>query len=150
MASSNNTTLSIRKLADRTVGQRVKRFHPLTGEPALMDPEDGQLKPWPLVGIKIEGETPDYCRVPMSFVTGGMAEGWVTLENGRPKHQPGGPPDDPWKITHTFMQADYIVIKTVDGDVRFKVTSQPDKYDDERQPSGKRVDWFYDLELVKA
>ena len=33
------------------------------------------------------------------------------------------------------------------GDVRYRVTHQPDKYDDPGEESGSRVDWFYDLEL---
>ena len=142
--------LKVRKLADRSEGQRVHRYHTVTGERHLVDPVDNQAKPWPFLGVKIEGDTPEFCRVSTSWVNTGVKEGWIELTNPRPVHQPGGPPDDLWKVTHTFIQADYVTLKTVDGDVRFKVTAQPDKYDDDTEASGKRVDWFYDLELVKT
>lgn len=145
--------LRVRKLADRaTPGQ------------------DGTSR-YALAGVAIEGDTPAETRVPTSWVLGAAREGWVELVNPRPVHRPGGPPGMEWAVTHTFVHADALVVKTVAGDVRYRVTHQPDKYadhaaatypdrvapfdgDDETPVTDEvyaagatRVDWFYDLEL---
>lgn len=148
--------LRIRKLADKSEGERIVRFDPETGEKKLVNPHTAgdDHEPWPLAGVQIEGDTPKLTRVPTSFVASGRAEGWIELENDRPVHRPGGTPDDPWMKTHTFIHADAVILKTVDGDVRFEVVHQPDKYDDESgEPTEEagdpttHVDWFYDLKL---
>lgn len=141
--------LKIRKLADTSDGTRVTRFDPVTGEKFLADPETGEPKPWPLAGVTIEGDVPDEVRLPTSTVDAGRREGWIVVEGESVVHRAGGPPSNPWAITHTFRQADAITLKLADGDVRYRVVHQPDKYDDEAGPSGKRVDWFYDLALAK-
>jgi hypothetical protein len=156
--------LHIRKLADTSSGTRVKRFNQDTGEPYLLNPETGQAEPWPLLGVEVVGDAPQVTRVPTSWVTRGVAEGWLELVNGRMEHRPGGPPEDPWKVTHSFQHADAIRFKTVDGEpeVVYNVTHQPDKYADDGdglsddvtpvtdqmyREGNTRVDWFYDLAL---
>jgi hypothetical protein len=136
--------LRVRILADKTgdLGS-----DPATGEPA-----------WPIRGLQIEGKPPKACRLPTSFVDKGVTRGYVRLEGERVEHRPGGPPADLWRVTHTFRHADAIVLDTVDGEVRYRVVHQPDKYvdgggdEDEVTPDiyadgATRVDWFYDVEL---
>jgi len=127
--------LRIRKLADKT--------------------SDGP--PWPLAGVRLEGELPDECGVSTRFVAAGRVEGWIDVEGEQVVHRPGGPPEEPWRVTHTFVQADVIIFRFLDGDVRYRVTHQPDKYvdsDDDTEPvtdevyaAGQtKVDFFYWLE----
>jgi hypothetical protein len=103
---------------------------------------------WPLAGVEVI-EAPE--------VTRAWAEGFVTLENPRMVRRPGGPPHDLERVTHEFLQADAIVIHGRDGDVRYRVVHQPDKYvadgDDDTPMTpehyavgNSRVDWFYGLE----
>lgn len=172
MAASAKPGLRVRKLADRSEGERIERFDPVTGAKKLVNPATpgDDHEPWPLLGLAIEGEPPAECRVPTSFVGAGMEEGWLTAINPRPAHRPGGPPTNPWKVTHTFLHADALVLHTVDGDVRYRVTRQPDKYavvdymtgpyggriaitDDEAPVTDEAyaagdtdVSWFYDLQ----
>jgi len=131
--------LIVRKLADKSQGH-------------------GPGEPWPFAGIAVQGDPPEECVLSTTFVSRGRAEGWITVENARPVHRPGGPPAAPWRITHTFEHMDAIVISTVDGDVRYRVVHQPDKYADPGDDitpvtdavyaAGEtRVDWFYGLEL---
>ncbi len=158
--------LQVRLLADRTVGERVERFDPETGERKLINPATpgDDHEPWPLLGLEVVGEAPATCNPPTSWVERGVREGWLVLEGARPVVRPGGPPDDPMRrdperaIPHLFMHADVVVLKTVDGDVRYRVVRQPDKYvddspddelmTDEHYAAGNsRIDWFYGLEL---
>ena len=125
------TSLQIRKLADTSEGTRVLGFDPFTGEKRLINPETGAPEPWPLLGVEIVGDAPERTHVPTGWVQKGAAEGWLVLENPQPVHRPGGPPEDLWRLTHTFVHADAIIIRTLDGDVRYKVTKQPDKYADD-------------------
>lgn len=160
-------TLRLRKLADKS--EDAVRAHP-------MEHPDK----WPLAGIDLvdqggkSADPPSECRVPTSLVDKGRAEGWIEVEGEQVHHRPGGPPDDLWRVTHTFKHYDAIVLKTHDGrdDVRYKVLHQPDKYldtteytdleptphttakedaasvTDEHYAAGHtRVDWFYDLKL---
>lgn len=157
--------LTVRKLADTSTGTRVTRFDPVTGEKKLVNPATpgDDHEPWPLAGIRIEGDAPRTTRVPTSWVSNGIAERWIEGVNGRPVVRPAGPTPDVWNSSqtgapHLFMHYDALVLKTVDGDVRYRVVHQPDKYtdgDDPAEPAtaeayaqGRtRVDWFYDLEL---
>jgi hypothetical protein len=165
-AKKKHQVLRIRKLADRRDGERIVRYHPETGERMLVRPETVQAEgfdyaqmtpePWPLAGVRVEGDVPDVTTISTGVVTRAAAEGWLTVENERVEHRPGGPPSDPWRVTHTFRHADALVLHTVDGDIRYRVTRQPDKYNepeplagkqrDGEAPTGTRVDWFYRLE----
>lgn len=131
MAETTLEPLSVRKLADKSVGTRVSRFDPETGERILVNPETNAAEPWPLAGVEIVDEAPRYTRVPVSWVAKGRAEGWITLEGEEVVHRPGGPVENLWGTTHTFVHADALVIHTVDGDVRYEVVHQPDKYADD-------------------
>lgn len=125
--------------------------------------------PRPLLGIRLEPAL-DQARVPTNVVADGIAEGWITGEGETVVHRPGGPPDDLWRVTHTFRHFVALVFHTDDeGDVRYTVTHQPDKYADHDQATypdqvkkfkagddtevtddiyaagATRVDHFYDL-----
>jgi hypothetical protein len=155
------TLLAVRKLADRS-GVRVKRWDPVTGNAVLLTPEtaaayDAQLpgfpagEPWPLAGVELTG-APEVCSTGVGWVTEGIREGWIVGENERVVHRPGGPADDPWRVTHTFRHFDALII----ADVRYRVTHQPDKYADPGDDitpvtsevyadGATRVDHFYGL-----
>lgn len=134
--------LEVRLLADKT----TPRFSPHTGE----------REPWPLAGVQVTS-APKLARIPTSFVDRGRNEGWITVEGETVVHRPGGPPANLFSVVHTFKHARTIVLHATDGDVRYRVTHQPDKYvdggpDDEAvtpeiyNAGATRVDWFYDAE----
>jgi hypothetical protein len=103
------------------------------------------------------GEPTAYAEVATRVVTDGIAQGYIVGEDEQVVHRPGGPPHDPWRITHTFRHFSHLVI----AGVRYVVIHQPDKYadpgDDDTpvgEPDGDiystgatRVDWFYGIEL---
>lgn len=142
------TPMKVRKLADRSAG-RVTTVDHATGAPQ---------ESWPLLGVAFEGEAPTECRVPTSWVQMGVAEGWIEREGERVAFAAGGPQADPWRVTHTFVQCDAIVLHMTDGDYRYRVTHNPGKYaDDSRteahdtnvhgQTADAVVDWYYALAL---
>lgn len=104
-------------------------------------------EPWPLAGIEVVGEPPAACKLPTGWVNRGIEEGWITLEGQSTSHAPAGPASNPWRDSHTFIHAETVVIGCTGGDVRYAVTHQPDKYADDTEPSGYRVDWFYAVQL---
>lgn len=127
--------LAIRKLANREGQERVVRFDPVTGEKKLVNPATSgeDHEPWPMAGVRFEGEAPDTISVPMSYIDIAVAEGWVTRINERGVVRPAGPSQEVWAsshtgIPHTFIQADEVVFHMIDGDYRYKVVRQPDKY----------------------
>lgn len=139
------SVLVLRKFADKT-GSRTAT---VDGSGNVID-----IEPWPLAGIRIENDPVGITALTTTVVAQGRAEGWVTVEGENVVHRPGGPVDDLWRVVHTFMHYDAIVFHTVDGDVRFRVTRQPDKYaldrddqapvTDEAYAAGEtRVDWWY-------
>jgi hypothetical protein len=165
--------IRITKLADRSTGTRETRFDPTTGQKYLHNPATGGAEPWPLAGVRVEGingeQRPAVIGVGTTVVDNGRAEGWIEADGEQVVHRPGGPPDDQWRVTHTFRHYDTLTFKTVDGDLRYRVTHQPDKYavtgrkrskDDESvvletidpaktvtdqvyAAGDTRVDWFY-------
>lgn len=144
--------LIIRKLADYSEGERITRFNPETGEKYLADPSDPDTpKPWPLAGVQIKGKPPKELELPTSFVANGVAEGWIEIEDAEPVHRPGGVPENHWALTHTFVHGEAIVLKTLDGDVRYRVVDNPDKWPAEKnlrdEGFGGEVRHFYRLKL---
>ncbi len=151
--------LRIRKVADTSSGERVVRYDQMTGEKLLVDPADGAVRPWPLAGVRLEGAAPAETSAGTSWVAEAIREGWLVGEGERVVHRPGGPDGNRWAKTHTFVHYDALVLRTLDGDVRYRVTHQPDKYadpgdddtpvTDEAYAAGAtRVDHFYGLALV--
>lgn len=142
--------LTIRKLADKTAGERVARFDPDTGERLLVNPETGEPEPWPLAGIQVV-DAPKAADVNTSFVNAGVAEGWLTVEGEEIVHRPGGPPQEPWRVTHTFRHGTALVLHTVDGDVRYRIVDNPDKWPEQKNSRdegfGGEVRWFYRVKL---
>lgn len=148
--------LRIRKLADRSVAREV-RFDPETGERLLINPATGQEEPYPFVGVQIEGDPPETVLVSQGFVLGAREEGWVSIEGEETVMRTAGPPASPispQSPPHVFLHAEAIVFHTVDGDVRYSVVRNPDKWPDEKvegdlEPGfGGEVLWTYELELV--
>lgn len=146
--------LVIRKLAVDDGLERVRRYNPVTGEPYWASPSTGEPLPKEVAGVTLDmDKIPQMIRVPAK-VTG--REDWIEVVNARPVHKPAGPAEDPWRSTHTFIHADELILHLVDGDVRYRVVHQPDKYDDETgEPSDNagdpttHVDHFYDAVLVE-
>lgn len=113
--------------------------------------------PHPLAGVRILGDPPQSPAPSTTLVDNGVREGWITREGEHPVVRPGGPKDNPWATSHTFMHADALVFHTLDGDVRYRVVGQPDKYGPDGEPvesydgvkdlTGCDVRWFYQLEL---
>lgn len=135
--------LVFRKLANK-VGERIP-WTDKAGTKHLINPETGKREPWPLLGLMIEEVHPT-CTLPTKTVDRYVGEGLMKLEGEKVVTFPGGPPNDPNAKMHVFRQCDFIVIKTAEGDVRYKVTHNPGKYPD---GNTTRVDHFYDLELVE-
>lgn len=152
----------VRKLADKSSGERVKRFDPVTGEAYLADPNEWVLDdpsthvstPWPSLGVVVEGDLPQKTALNTGFVNKAVSEGWAELVNRSVVHRPGGPEDDPWRVTHTFVQAEEIVFHLADGDVKYRIVQNPDKFPESKndfdEGFGGEVNWFYVVELVEG
>jgi hypothetical protein len=96
--------------------------------------------------VYCEAGWPAECELPMSWPLRGVEEGWAELENPREVKRPGGTVENPWAVSHTFTQADAIVIAGADGPVRFVVTENPDVYGELGDPE-RRVTYAYQCEL---
>jgi hypothetical protein len=109
----------------------------------------------------------------MDWARRAQSGGWLELMNARTVQRPAGPAHEPNRELHTFIHADAIVLHCAGGDVRYRVTQQPDKYAvidrveingdkrlvrEEIDPTAEvtrdiyaagdtRVDWFYLAEL---
>lgn len=138
--------LEVRLLADKSSGTRVPMFDPVTGEKKLVNPETPgtEHESWPLAGMRLTSDAHPETSAGMSWVRQGVAQGWIEVQGENVVHAPGGPEGDPWRVTHTFFEADRIVLKTVDGDVVYDVVSNPGKDADTGE-----VSWKYDLELAE-
>ncbi len=170
--------IRFRKLADKSEGERDVRYLARGVEPdeegnALIDPSNVQRilynpatpelehEPWPFAGLAIEGEPPAKCSISTGKVAEGLHEGWAEAEgatnedgSARRVFRASGPAENPWgSPPHVFNHYDAIVFKTVDGDVRYRVVGQPDKYNaggtagDHAGDPDADVRWFYELEL---
>jgi hypothetical protein len=107
--------LTFRKLADKR------------GPEPPRDEAGKLLEPWPLLGVMTVDEPPAYAVIPTDVVNRSVAEGWARLEGEQIVVRAGGPPEDPFRVTHVFRQAAAIVFALVDGDLRYLVEEQPDK-----------------------
>lgn len=155
MAETRPRLLRLEKLADRSGGQQALEAD-LPGEPMVTAAAPPGV--WPLAGVTVQGDPPRRTQLSHHLVQRGRREGWIDVEGEDVVHRPGGPPDLPYAVTHTFFHHDVIIIKTVDGDVRYRVVHQPDKYaaegdddtpvtDEVYAAGATRVDWIYRLEL---
>lgn len=153
--------LTFIKHADKSTGRREVRYTP-DGIRTLVNPDTpgDDHEAWPLAGVTL-GEALSPVEISTGFVANAVAEGWASLEGENVVHRPGGPLANRWAVTHTFVQADAIVFHLMDGDVRYKVTHQPDKYvasgtdstkmtDDKYGDGDSRVDLFYGLKFDKG
>lgn len=144
--------LTLRKIADTSSGERVPRWDPETGEKFLVNPATGEPEPWPLLGVQIEGEPPETTTIGTTVVERARQEGWLSLEGERAVVRPAGPAHAPYLKQHTFVHADALVLHLLDGQVRYRVVRNPDKWHD--GPEGTdvagdptaRVEHFYTLE----
>jgi hypothetical protein len=139
--------IGLRKRADKSTGSREAMLvlppgsfeqqddgtivitNPAAAEQRLVNPDTPgyEHEPWPLEGVELE-EAPERAKLPYSWVQRGVGEGWLELVNQRVVHRPGGPASDPWRVTHTFVQADEVIFHCIDGDWRYTVVENPDKY----------------------
>lgn len=153
--------LTFVKHADKSEGRREIRYTP-DGIRTMVNPdtEGDEHEPWPLAGVTLDEALPT-AEVSTGFVAKAIAEGWAELEGEDVVHRPGGPLNNRWAVTHTMVQADAIVFHLMDGDVRYRVVHQPDKYVESGTDSTKmtdqkyadgdsRVDFFYGLKLDKG
>lgn len=159
MADEVRRGLSLRKMADRSdPTPRTTGYDPFTGQRQMVHAQTGAPMPWPLAGTRFEpdGVPPAHTRVAEQALLRWIAEGVIAVEGEDIAHAPGGPAEDPWRVTHTwrtFTFVTFIANKDADGNlvpVRYAVVQNPGKYDDESEASGKRVDHFYDLDLVEG
>jgi hypothetical protein len=133
--------LQVRKLADKTRGERKPRWDPDTGEKFLVNPATGLDEPWPTLGWEPYGELPKRTALAASTADAWASEGLLEFDTGdRPMGgivmRPGGPEHDPWRvdkdkgIPHTFRHCDAITLRFLSGPVRYLVTENPDKWHD--------------------
>lgn len=161
-------TLIIRKLADQDA-EREKVFHPITGQPILFEPDEAtaaliatlretvegiEVSPRPFEGVRVEGDPPQKTTMGERLVACGRAEGWIDVEGETIVYRTSGPPENPYgPPPHQFLHFDTIIIKTVDGDLRYKVLENPDKWPDTKDGEagfGGEVRWFYEVELEES
>lgn len=126
---------------------------------------------WPLAGVSFEDGVPTSMSLSTQVVETGIREGWIVGEGETLVTRPGGPPDDLYRTDnlHIFRHFDALTFKTTEGDYRYSVVHQPDKYADHAEASSEiesftsddrtpvtdaiyaagatRVDHFYRLEL---
>jgi hypothetical protein len=160
--------MSLHKFADKSNPNALAQELP--GAPVGHWPVDTRKG---VMGVEHVGEPVAYAELATSLVSRGIAEEWIIPEAEEVVHRPGGPPDDPWRVTHTFRHFTHL---TVAG-VEYRVVHQPDKYadygeatypddvepflaDDDTavgEPDGEiysagatRVDWFYGVELEEG
>lgn len=154
--------LVVRKVAGEDGLAREYRYDVNTGERYLASPVDGRPLPRPLVGVEWSfqhapyDEPPKRIQVPYRYAS---SEPWIERTGQEVVHQAGGNAEDPWKVTHTFVHCDELVLHLLSGDYVYRVTHNPGKYDDETgdlcgpdragDPT-THVDHFYEAELVSS
>lgn len=160
--------LVLRKLADQT-GERVAITNPLTGVRELYEPDNASIlrerlaqvfdgiepSPYPFLGLRIEndGGPPGQTAVSKDLVAQGRAEGWLSTvpEEVEPTFRSSGPRDNAFGAPpHVFLHYQQVIFHTVEGDVVYAVTENPDKWPDEKEGAagfGGEVRHFYELQL---
>lgn len=123
------------RIADKSEGTRIVKFDPDTGERKLVNPATpgDAHESWPLAGVEFVGEPPDQATIPTKMVAKGVSEGWIERVNPSHIMRPAGPTQDVMESGHTgnphfFTHCDEIVFKMADGNYRYRVVHQPDKY----------------------
>lgn len=81
---------------------------------------------WPLTGVEITSEPPATHAFSRTYIDLAMAEGWVSMVKGN------------------------IVLDTITGDLVYRITEAPGRYEDAAEPAGYRVSNEYKVELVSA
>ena len=119
----------------------LEEIRPLTlKKHADLEAWDGVTMPRPLLGIELV-DAPARIRVSTTKIAEGLAEGWIDASDPGVEHASGGPPEDPWRVTHTFLTYSKFVFKCLVSPVTYKVVGQPGK--DEQG-----VRWYYECERV--
>lgn len=142
--------LRVRKLADTFGGDRTVLY---------TDPRDGVPAKYPLAGVVFldinfnrTDVAPKAIRVPADYA---QREPWVELVNPTAVVRNGGSAANPTATLHTFIHADELVLHMLDGDRRYRVVGQPDKYGADGEPTNEAGDptaevrWYYDADLIE-
>lgn len=134
--------LVVRKLAEKEGHTRLRMN--VGGEDRLVNPETPGVEheSYPLRGYLLV-DAPENVSVGMDWLKKQVAEGWVSTDGEDMVFKPGGPPDNPWAVTHTFTQWDEVTFHCYDGDVTYQVTRNADK------DEAGEVLWSLDLEMVE-
>jgi hypothetical protein len=160
LVSIDDVKATVDEAADGTkiVSLPTVLVHPGSVERILFNPATPELEheAWPLAGIELgDGDNPPPKRTSISTgkVAEGIAEGWIEAEGTTEIYRHGGPKDNPTAVIHGFLHHDALVFHTVNGDYRYRVTGQPDKYNAGGTPGhhagdeDAEVRWYYELEL---
>lgn len=149
-------------MATWPAGLRVRIFRGKEGPGAVYlptrndDERDVALYPFGGVGFTDDrgrnaDEAPEAFTVPHDYPP---HHHWFEPVNPSVVVRPAGPADQPFAKQHDFPQAEAFILHMADGDYRYRVVHQPDKYDDETgEPSMNagdpttHVDWFFVCEL---
>lgn len=101
------TTLELRKLANYDKPRR----------------DDGS---WELLGVTLgrDASPPEAHAFSTTFVADGVAAGWITMENARPVQVTTG------AQSYLFVHADAIVLHLVEGDLTYRVVTNPGAVED--------------------
>ena len=102
--------------------------------------EDGT---WPIAGLEIIGETPEYHNFADTVVAKGIDGGYLRFEDMTLRSSEG-------YDRNPVLSGSAIVLDTVDGEVHYEVLESPGKYADESEPSGIRVTHEYRTRLQEG
>lgn len=147
--------LQLRKLADRSGPEPARNKATGVdddGNPILENPRlahGALLEPWPLAGVELIGDPPTEHNFADTYVARALSDGYLTIENARPHASPVPPGVQPYD-RDPVLTGDEIVIKLVDGDLRYRILECPGKYPDESEFSGWRVSHEYRCKLAKG
>lgn len=101
---------------------------------------------------KVQVDPPETFTVPHDYVD---KHHWIEVVNPTAVVRAAGSAEKPYAKTHTFPHAEALVLHMADGDYRYRVVRQPDKYFDNGGAAvadvggdpNTRVDWYYVVEL---